>query len=91
MLEAKEKSTLRMLRSLLIRQAYNNLTEEQRTTFQGPPFSPVFVVEVANISKNSNFQRFDSKIKDDYFAMESSIQLIQRTKESIYTGEVRMG
>lgn len=59
----------------LTREAYNGLTQQQRQTFQGAPFSPIFAVEVADVSGSSDFQRLDRKIKDDYFADESSVQL----------------
>ncbi|CAG8653230.1 12492_t:CDS:2, partial [Racocetra fulgida] len=41
----------------------------------GEPFSPIFVVEVENIAKQSNFNKLDSKFKDIYFAKESAVQL----------------
>ena len=61
--------------AFLSREVYNNLTKQQRRTFQGPPFSPIFAVKVADISKQSDFERLDFKIKNDYFAMESSVRL----------------
>ncbi|RIA98853.1 hypothetical protein C1645_748628 [Glomus cerebriforme] len=61
--------------AFLTRDAYNRLTKQQRQTLQGAPFSPTFVVEVADLSQNSNFKRLDDKIKDDYFAPESNVQL----------------
>ncbi|CAG8521417.1 5925_t:CDS:2, partial [Dentiscutata erythropus] len=57
------------------RRVYDNLTEQQRITFKGEPFSPIFVVEVANITKRSVFDKLDSKFKDDYLSEESAVQL----------------
>ncbi|CAG8582086.1 11339_t:CDS:2 [Paraglomus brasilianum] len=61
--------------AFLSREVYDSLTKQQRRTFQGPPFSPIFAVKVADISKQSDFERLDFKIKNDYFAMESSVRL----------------
>src|SRR2546421_2439215 len=61
--------------AFLTRKAYKRLTLQQRRTFQGAPFSSTFVVEVADLSQASVFHRLDRKIKDDYLATESSVQL----------------
>ncbi|CAG8602110.1 7587_t:CDS:2 [Paraglomus occultum] len=59
----------------LTRKVYKELTKRQRETFQGAPFFPIFAIEVADISIKSKFEKLDRKIKDDYFAPESSVQL----------------
>ena len=59
----------------LTREVYKGLTKEQRKTFQGAPFSPIFAIEVADILIKSKFEKLDRKIKDDYFAPESSVRL----------------
>ncbi|CAG8553244.1 15719_t:CDS:2 [Dentiscutata erythropus] len=45
------------------------------TTSQGDPFTPIFVVEVGVITKNSDFDKLDSKFKDIYFAEGTSVKL----------------
>ncbi|KAF0550217.1 zinc finger, c2h2 domain-containing protein [Gigaspora margarita] len=57
------------------RRKYDSLTEEQRQTFKGEPFTPTFVVEVGNVAKPSDFRKLDAKFKNDYFAEESAVQL----------------
>ncbi|CAG8701076.1 5279_t:CDS:1, partial [Ambispora gerdemannii] len=57
------------------RNIYRNLTAQQLWTFQGQPFTPVFVVEVGDTTKNSDFERLNEKFKNIYFAPETSVQL----------------
>ncbi|CAG8438676.1 14055_t:CDS:2 [Acaulospora colombiana] len=52
------------------------LTELQRWTFQGQPFTPTFVVEVGDTqSSTSAFRELDDKFKREYFAVGTSVQL----------------
>ncbi|CAG8724172.1 1822_t:CDS:2 [Acaulospora morrowiae] len=52
------------------------LTELQRWTFQGQPFTPTFVVEVGDTqSSTSAFGELDDKFKREYFAVGTSVQL----------------
>ncbi|CAG8629427.1 9183_t:CDS:2, partial [Paraglomus occultum] len=52
------------------------LTELQRWTFQGQPFTPTFVVEVGDSqSSTSAFRELDDKFKREYFAVGTSVQL----------------
>ncbi|CAG8464055.1 13918_t:CDS:1, partial [Gigaspora rosea] len=57
------------------RRKYDSLTQEQRQTFKGEPFTPTFVVEVGNVAKPSDFRRLDFKFKNDYFTEGSAVQL----------------
>ncbi|CAG8506885.1 16188_t:CDS:2 [Acaulospora colombiana] len=52
------------------------LTELQRWTFQGQPFTPTFIVEVGDTqSSTSAFGELDNKFKREYFADGTSVQL----------------
>jgi len=51
------------------------LTELQRWTFQGRPFTPTFVVEVGDTAIRSTFEELDDKFKREYFAVGTSVQL----------------
>ncbi|CAB4378691.1 unnamed protein product [Rhizophagus irregularis] len=62
--------------AFLTRNVYNDLTQEQRDSFQGDPFSPIFAVEVSDLSDRSVFQNLDDKIKYEYFAPESSVKRV---------------
>jgi Uma2 family endonuclease len=60
--------------AFLTRDVYNGLTQQQRNSFQGDPFSPTFAVEVADLSDRTVFRNLDNKIKNEYFATESSVR-----------------
>ena len=51
------------------------MTDLQRWTFQGQPFTPTFVVEVGDTESVSTFEGLDGKFKRDYFADGTSVQL----------------
>ncbi|CAG8490608.1 6201_t:CDS:2 [Paraglomus brasilianum] len=54
----------------------SQLTELQRWSFQGRPFTPTFVVEVGDTeSSTSTFGKLDDKFKREYFAVGTSVQL----------------
>ena len=46
---------------------YQNLTQQQLTTFQGLPFCPTVIVEVEDVSLPSKLNELDAKIKSEYF------------------------
>ncbi|CAG8470948.1 3079_t:CDS:2, partial [Racocetra persica] len=50
------------------KEIYRSLNENQNWSFRGEPFTPVFVVEIGNISSYSKFEKLDRKFKDIYFA-----------------------
>ncbi|CAI2169607.1 3434_t:CDS:2 [Funneliformis geosporum] len=56
---------------------FRNLTHEQSSSFQGPPFSPTLVVEVDDMedTNSAKFHKLDSKFKDSYFALGTSVKL----------------
>ncbi|CAB4446885.1 unnamed protein product [Rhizophagus irregularis] len=62
--------------AFLTRDVYDDLTQEQRDSFQGDPFSLIFAVEVSDLSDRSVFQNLDDKIKYEYFAPESSVKRV---------------
>src|SRR5437763_6576449 len=51
------------------------LDAQQNWSFKGDPFTPIFVIEVGNISSHSKFEELDRKFKDVYFAEGTSVQL----------------
>ncbi|CAJ0756219.1 13503_t:CDS:2, partial [Entrophospora sp. SA101] len=51
------------------------LDAQQNWSFKGDPFTPIFVIEVGNISTHSKFEELDRKFKDVYFAEGTSVQL----------------
>ncbi|GBC04733.1 hypothetical protein RclHR1_05830011 [Rhizophagus clarus] len=54
------------------------LTDEQAWTFQGPPFTPTFVVEVADIGEdtdNSKFKEADKRFKEELMTQSTVVQL----------------
>jgi Uma2 family endonuclease len=53
----------------------NSLDEKQLWSFQGQPFTPIFVVEVANITSAAVEKYIDTKIKKDYFADGTCVML----------------
>jgi Uma2 family endonuclease len=54
---------------------YNSLDKTQLWTLQGQPFTPIFVVEVVNISDEAIFNEIDIRFKNDYFANGTSVRL----------------
>ncbi|CAG8616830.1 9302_t:CDS:2 [Cetraspora pellucida] len=57
------------------KEIHRSLNEKQNWSFRGEPFTPVFVVEIGNISSHSKFEKLDRKFKDIYFAEGTSVQL----------------
>ncbi|RIB16094.1 hypothetical protein C2G38_2038846 [Gigaspora rosea] len=57
------------------KETHCSLNEKQNWSFRGEPFTPVFVVEVGNISSYSKFEELDKKFKDIYFVNGTSVQL----------------
>ncbi|CAG8756617.1 9159_t:CDS:2 [Gigaspora margarita] len=57
------------------KEIYRLLNEKQNWSFHSKPFTPVFVVEIGNISSYSKFEKLDRKFKDIYFAEGTSVQL----------------
>ncbi|PKK71281.1 hypothetical protein RhiirC2_828439 [Rhizophagus irregularis] len=54
---------------------YRSLDEEQLWSFNGQPFTPFFVVEVANLKKKEVDKEIDTKFKKEYFAIGTSVEL----------------
>ncbi|GBB90560.1 hypothetical protein RclHR1_17560002 [Rhizophagus clarus] len=52
-----------------------SLDENQLWSFKGQPFTPKFIVEVADISRKDVGNKIDAKIKRDYFANGTSVEL----------------
>ncbi|RIA96704.1 hypothetical protein C1645_733053 [Glomus cerebriforme] len=52
-----------------------SLDDNQLWSFKGQPFTPNFVVEVANLENKAIENSVDAKIKKDYFAMDTSVKL----------------
>ncbi|PKY29580.1 hypothetical protein RhiirB3_530575 [Rhizophagus irregularis] len=50
------------------RQTTRSLNALQNWTFQGQPFTPIFVVEVDFIQSESEFQAFDDRFRNEFFA-----------------------
>ncbi|KAF0546067.1 zinc finger, c2h2 domain-containing protein [Gigaspora margarita] len=69
----------------------HKLNPQQNWTFKGDPFTPIFIIEVGDIGndiKNSKFVYLDEKIKNEYFAEGTSVQLcwlIDPQNKRIYT------
>ncbi|CAG8546099.1 16104_t:CDS:2 [Cetraspora pellucida] len=51
------------------------LDAQQNWSFKGNPFTPIFVIEVGNISTRSKLEELDRKFNDVYFAEGTSVQL----------------
>ncbi|RHZ84164.1 hypothetical protein Glove_85g17 [Diversispora epigaea] len=51
------------------------LTQLQRWTFRGQPFTPTFVVEVADTKIKSKFKELDHKFKNVFLAVGTNVQL----------------
>ncbi|RIA97868.1 hypothetical protein C1645_751396 [Glomus cerebriforme] len=54
------------------------LTDEQAWTFQGAPFTPIFLVEVADIGEdtdNSKFKEADKRFKEELIIQSTVVQL----------------
>ncbi|CAB5358561.1 unnamed protein product [Rhizophagus irregularis] len=54
---------------------YNSLNKIQLLTFLSQPFTPIFVAEVVNISKEAIFNKVNNRFKNDYFATGTSVKL----------------
>ncbi|GBB97528.1 hypothetical protein RclHR1_00300007 [Rhizophagus clarus] len=54
---------------------YRSLDESQLWSFNGQPFTPIFVVEIANIDKKTVEKEIDTKFKKEYFASGTSVEL----------------
>jgi Uma2 family endonuclease len=54
---------------------YHSLDENQLWSFNGQPFTPVFVVEVADLINKGVEKEIDTKIKKEYFASGTSVEL----------------
>ncbi|PKC15985.1 hypothetical protein RhiirA5_407558, partial [Rhizophagus irregularis] len=54
---------------------YSSLNKTQLLTFLGQPFTPIFVAEVVNVSKEAIFNEVDIRFKNDYFATGTSVKL----------------
>jgi Uma2 family endonuclease len=52
-----------------------SLDENQLWSFKGQPFTPIFIVEVANLTNKVVAKDVDNKIKKDYFADGTSVKL----------------
>jgi Uma2 family endonuclease len=64
--------------SFVPQNTFLKLTDEQRWSFQGAPFTPIFVVEVHDIGTdvdNSKFQEVDRRFKDELITISTSVQL----------------
>ncbi|CAI2199020.1 2228_t:CDS:2, partial [Funneliformis geosporum] len=59
------------------KEIYCSLTKVQGTSFRGPAFSPTLVVEVDDMEDTNSvkFHELDSKFKDAYFALSTSVKL----------------
>ncbi|PKC57587.1 hypothetical protein RhiirA1_472272 [Rhizophagus irregularis] len=44
-------------------------------SFEGQPFNPIFIVEVANLKNSEVEKEIDNRIKKDYFAHGTSVKL----------------
>ncbi|RGB22953.1 hypothetical protein C1646_677466 [Rhizophagus diaphanus] len=54
---------------------YSSLNKTQLLTFLGRPFTPIFVAEVVNVSKEAILNEVDIRFKNDYFATGTSVKL----------------
>ncbi|RGB39867.1 hypothetical protein C1646_753997 [Rhizophagus diaphanus] len=52
-----------------------SLDEKQLWSFEGQPFTPIFIVEVSNLKNSEVEKEVDNKIKKDYFARGTSVKL----------------
>jgi hypothetical protein len=53
-------------------------TDEQRWSFQGAPFTPIFVIEVHDIGTdvdNAIFQEVDKRFKEELITISTSVRL----------------
>ncbi|CAB5369822.1 unnamed protein product [Rhizophagus irregularis] len=57
------------------RQTTRSLNALQNWTFQGQPFTPIFVVEVDFIQSESEFQVFNDRFSNEFFAPGTSVEL----------------
>ncbi|CAG8512712.1 12123_t:CDS:2 [Funneliformis caledonium] len=57
------------------KQTDRSLNTLQNWTFQGQPFTPIFVIEVSFIESNSTLQVFDDRFRNELFALGTSVEL----------------
>ncbi|CAB4389306.1 unnamed protein product [Rhizophagus irregularis] len=57
------------------KQTDRNLNSLQNWTFQGQPFTPIFIVEVDFIETESQFQVFDDRFRNKIFAQGTAVEL----------------
>jgi Uma2 family endonuclease len=57
------------------RQTTCDLNTLQNWTFQGQPFTPIFVVEVDFITSDSELKVFDNRFRNEFFAPGTSVEL----------------
>ncbi|CAB4401756.1 unnamed protein product [Rhizophagus irregularis] len=57
------------------KQTDRGLNALQNWTFQGQPFTPIFVVEVDFIESEAQFQVFDDRFRNEIFAQGTSVEL----------------
>ncbi|GBC07665.1 hypothetical protein RclHR1_07600004 [Rhizophagus clarus] len=53
----------------------SSLDKDQLWSFNGQPFTPIFVVEVINVSNDRILNEVDTRFKNDYFANGTSVRL----------------
>ncbi|UZO19713.1 uncharacterized protein OCT59_010986 [Rhizophagus irregularis] len=53
----------------------NKRLQAQLLTFLSQPFTPIFVAEVVNVSKEAIFNEVNNRFKNDYFATGTSVKL----------------
>ncbi|RHZ81926.1 hypothetical protein Glove_116g30 [Diversispora epigaea] len=51
------------------------LNQLQNWTFKGCPFTPIFLVEVANIKKESDFENYNDRFRYEFLRPETSVRL----------------
>ncbi|RIA90367.1 hypothetical protein C1645_737930 [Glomus cerebriforme] len=54
---------------------YITLNQKQLWSFNGQPFTPIFVVEVAVVTSDAILNAIDNRMKNDYFAINTSVKL----------------
>ncbi|PKY46622.1 hypothetical protein RhiirA4_444419 [Rhizophagus irregularis] len=57
------------------KQTDRNLNSLQNWTFQGQPFTPIFIVEVDFIETEAQFQVFDDRFRNKIFAQGTAVEL----------------
>ncbi|KAF9169533.1 hypothetical protein BGX21_000528 [Mortierella sp. AD011] len=68
------------------RETYRQLSTQQLTTIQGQAFSPVFVVEVEDLTEDTRLTSLTSKFKEEYFSAGVRFGLlVDPINKTIYT------